>query len=278
MTGVDQLTPTHPSASTLEADVLCLRCRYNLRGIDRAGNCPECGYLVADTLTVIALFPDLGWLRRLRIGIEFAIASQIVAVLMIFVTPLAGGFEVLWVVTLLLLPAGLALVGAWLFSTPEPSKADMTERYVARSCAVALMAFWLITLGASLIVEHQLVYTTICVLAVIVAIVGVYTAGRWAGAVAQRLNRPGLASLTQLVGVLNAMIGCSPLAGMGILGLAALTGRASPAIGVMLLMGALLTAVAFAALGLVTWGLMIAFRVVLAEAVRITSHGPATQH
>jgi hypothetical protein len=45
-TEAEPLPATIESTSTAPADdldVRCLRCEYNLRGLDRAGNCPECG-------------------------------------------------------------------------------------------------------------------------------------------------------------------------------------------------------------------------------------------
>ena len=44
----------------VETDILCQRCKYNLRTLDRAASCPECNTPVADTLRVV----DLGEYRR----------------------------------------------------------------------------------------------------------------------------------------------------------------------------------------------------------------------
>src|SRR4051812_1996957 len=72
---------TTPHAPQLIADVPCLRCRYNLRGLDPPGQCPECGHLVH--VSVLAwdedrrrvpsiLESDPRWIRALAEGLFIA--------------------------------------------------------------------------------------------------------------------------------------------------------------------------------------------------------------
>lgn len=51
-------SPPLPAAEPVPAGVLCIRCRYDLAGLDRAGVCPECGHGVADAIA--------RWDRRAR--------------------------------------------------------------------------------------------------------------------------------------------------------------------------------------------------------------------
>lgn len=41
-----------PKHSTIEGDIECVGCRYNLRGLSRLGNCPECGSPIAKSIAV----------------------------------------------------------------------------------------------------------------------------------------------------------------------------------------------------------------------------------
>lgn len=40
-----------PPASMVQSDLACVHCSYNLRGLSRAGNCPECGKPVYESFT-----------------------------------------------------------------------------------------------------------------------------------------------------------------------------------------------------------------------------------
>lgn len=59
----------------IERDIRCRECRYNLRGLDSAGDCPECGHPIGLSLTdtmdnFLRSLPDEAR-RNLRIEITF---------------------------------------------------------------------------------------------------------------------------------------------------------------------------------------------------------------
>lgn len=59
-------------------DCYCARCGYNLRGLDPAGRCPECGEpVVLSHRSDLLRFADAGWLRRMRFGAGLIIWSEI---------------------------------------------------------------------------------------------------------------------------------------------------------------------------------------------------------
>ncbi len=63
-----------------EADLLCLRCGYNLRGLDAASNCPECGFQIErsrnGSLLHFASDRDLASLLR---GVRFVLIAACLA-------------------------------------------------------------------------------------------------------------------------------------------------------------------------------------------------------
>lgn len=285
---VDSPTLAAPSAppASIAVDLLCLRCRYNLRSISEAAACPECGLAVADTLSVIARFPDRLWLRRLRLGLDLAIASQVagigLAVGGIVVAAVSASPPVIMftAAAVALIPPALALAGAWLFATPEPGQPDLRERGVARRCATALVLLWLATLAAGLMMMPDDLFVFGSGLAILIGIVGVFTAGQWARHVALRLAAPTLAKATRAVSLGDAVIGCSALFGVTLLALLEyVIPPGDVLVRIILVAGALglaATLLAFACFGLLTWILMVTFRVVVAETLAQMSR-PAQQ-
>ena len=73
--------PAGPSASVLAADVPCDRCGYNLRSLEEAGRCPECGLAVAVSMASERLrqaragSPDPAWARQVREGAWLSVAA-----------------------------------------------------------------------------------------------------------------------------------------------------------------------------------------------------------
>jgi hypothetical protein len=122
------------------ANVTCAKCGYALRGLDVAGQCPECGMAIAESLHGFMLrFADAAWLNRIHRGMKLlrgsriAIGTCVVAMLFFVIagllliesskdTLLERVFEVIMgaistVACLLMLVIG---IGAWLASSPEP--------------------------------------------------------------------------------------------------------------------------------------------------------------
>lgn len=72
-------------SATIDTDVLCFDCRYNLRGLDPVANCPECGLSSQFTLEAIAALHTVSplplwksnprWLNDLSIGLGAALCQ-----------------------------------------------------------------------------------------------------------------------------------------------------------------------------------------------------------
>jgi hypothetical protein len=122
---------------TVEADTPCRKCGYNLRGLLTDAQCPECGVIVAASISGDLLRycpPD--WVAALARGVKFILAGVVVTIfggilaiiLKAVLDPLAS------VVTPLTNLAGYALfvIGSWLVTTPDPSGSGEDKYGTAR--------------------------------------------------------------------------------------------------------------------------------------------------
>lgn len=106
-------------------DLVCGHCAYLLRGLLTDGVCPECGTPIAHALRSNLLADaDVAWLAKLKVGIDFFLASMIAGVLV----AIAGG-TIVTVGWLSYQPIAKAmnfilcvlyLIGLWRVTTPEP--------------------------------------------------------------------------------------------------------------------------------------------------------------
>jgi serine/threonine protein kinase len=75
-------SPPRDERDAPQRDLPCVQCHYNLRGMDRAGRCPECGAAVADSVFAGRLvFSDAGWLRSVMFGLallNFTVIAEFV--------------------------------------------------------------------------------------------------------------------------------------------------------------------------------------------------------
>ncbi len=105
------------------ADLLCLACGYNLRGLRPGGVCPECGLPVERTLRGGRLyFAEASYLRALLRGSRFVITSAWVA--------LFGG----------------VLLGAWA-ATADGHGSDAVELLRSLAGVVAVASFFVLAPG-----------------------------------------------------------------------------------------------------------------------------------
>lgn len=66
------------NVGTLEIDISCMRCGYNLRGLAVDGQCPECGALVSASLNADRLmFADPNWLSGIARGLTVILSSLV---------------------------------------------------------------------------------------------------------------------------------------------------------------------------------------------------------
>ena len=123
------------AAPTVEYDLPCVGCGYNLRSILVSGMCPECGVAVADSFAHGWLvFADRAWLKTLRGGFAkilwtiLAAFLSYIAMIPIFMLALGGGssapegLAVLFGVAACTLLTWMWIKGLWAVTCRQPSQ------------------------------------------------------------------------------------------------------------------------------------------------------------
>jgi len=98
----------------IDVDRACATCGYNLRGLQPAGVCPECGSLVSESLGNEALeWRDEWWVKRLRAGCVLILGGQVPLGIALF-----GGHDDLRDRLIVVFAIAFCAAGAWLVSSP----------------------------------------------------------------------------------------------------------------------------------------------------------------
>lgn len=185
--------PPHALSSTLgpdgriDCDWVCRGCGYNLRGQLPDGICPECATAVAQSLRGDELrFADPVWIGRIYLGISWLMYGLMFA----FLFGVSSGF-LIWIhcpvfvlVTFHMACLSAALVGTWLFTTPEPREigddGGFSVRRSIRACAVLtvlpILAFVLAYRWPAIFLDLALIITA-AIAAILVLSILVYARG-----------------------------------------------------------------------------------------------------
>jgi len=78
-TGSPSVGPSHTDR-ILDSHLHCISCQYDLHSLSASGVCPECACEISATIDAITL--DDTWLRTIRTGVRWMVASLYVAVLL----------------------------------------------------------------------------------------------------------------------------------------------------------------------------------------------------
>jgi hypothetical protein len=136
-----------PTAPPLDSEIHCIFCGYNLRGLDPAGRCPECGRPIAASHRGDRLaHADPAWLRKLRFGASLKLWNIVLTILLGMIAGIVIVVMGLPIIITLLIGLAGALLGLWAtycITAQEPRTA-LTEdpvslRKFIRLCAI--MAF-----------------------------------------------------------------------------------------------------------------------------------------
>ncbi|MCH8252839.1 MAG: serine/threonine protein kinase, partial [Planctomycetes bacterium] len=191
------------AAPTLELDVPCVHCNYNLRGPQGDAKCPECGAFISESTRPDRLmFANPRWLSRIMLGVAVsgaAVASIPVFVLLsVSLVLLVNAPDSKWVGTasdwsaaLLSFAVVAALVvGVVLATTAQPDGASKQDARAARSEArlrTAARAGCLVCIAGALVFKI------------------VYASAAWSAPIAEVLHAIALALL--LTGGLVGVVG-----------------------------------------------------------------------
>jgi hypothetical protein len=142
MSDVPLASPVQAPDGTIQGDLACVRCGYNLRGLKSDKACPECFTPVESSLHGNLLaYADQDWLECLRKGTSLKlwnIALAIVSAVAVMILTAVGGPKAF--ALLVSLPtACLGLWAAFLITAQEPrvslEEDPVTLRRVIRVCA-----------------------------------------------------------------------------------------------------------------------------------------------
>ena len=134
------MTPETP-APTLQPDLCCSQCGYNLRGLPDEGACPECGRTLQETITYYRQLHGPAWLRRQSVAMLWLTALPI----MLVVLPQLSivGFTIRQLYPLMFLAAGIcAAIGAYRLAESPESEREAAYARGLKLVALAYAAIW----------------------------------------------------------------------------------------------------------------------------------------
>jgi hypothetical protein len=144
----DSMSQQTLQTDTIDEDITCARCGYNLRGLSIAGCCPECALGVVESIDIARrrrvrfgmplTEQSAAWQRLTGYGFIAFLAAALCSAGLVFVTPIWRGNEVLRIMAVLLTYAAM-WCGVWLF-TRAPAGEMLRSRLLRRSCRVAMSA------------------------------------------------------------------------------------------------------------------------------------------
>ena len=145
----------HDEYGNIATDLACRRCAYNLRGLQEAGRCPECGTPIGlSTRGDLLRFADPDWLDKVALGLKIILWMILVSILAAIagavldkmVHPLFSG--------VLGLAAGVvAFYGVWLMTEPDPSGIGEDPNITARKVIRVTLVIGLVSQLAMMVAK-----------------------------------------------------------------------------------------------------------------------------
>ena len=162
----DATGPTGPGESrgAVALDTPCRTCGYNLRGLSRDGQCPECGAPVSQSLgNHLLRHSDPAWLDTLARGAGLILLSIVAGIVLGLLVGI-GVQVAVWqgagnaAGTVALLGGGLGLLvgavqvyGAWLLTEPDPSGVGEDQYGTVRKVVRVALIVGLVSSGLNLL-------------------------------------------------------------------------------------------------------------------------------
>lgn len=118
--------PAAEPVGVIEGDLNCRKCGYNLRGLDAAGRCPECGTAVGYSVRGDLLrFSDPDWLATLRRGIVLILIAIVILVIVAIGNAMLQSQRVAGAAVLAAIATVIAqavwCAGLWFLTSSDPS-------------------------------------------------------------------------------------------------------------------------------------------------------------
>ncbi len=150
-TPIPRIRPT-PTA-TLEVDVPCVQCEYNLRGLSASGRCSECGEPVASSLRRDRLlFADPSWVGRIALGLTLVLAGTTMFWILLPFLPRSGRGSIAQVMLALsgMAMAGVIVAGVFLCTQRESAQSNILHAWATRWTARSLALLWVSSWSAGI--------------------------------------------------------------------------------------------------------------------------------
>lgn len=196
---------------SIEIDLPCTSCGYNLRGLSQAGRCPECGQPIDQSLRGDLLrYTSLHWLKSVRSGIDwiFVALALAVAVSAFHVLRFLYGPAGIWMfISLLMVMEGVPrLLAIWLITSPEPrvsfAEQQVNWRWVVRVCAamsLALLMLIHIDVWRWSVAQHRVPLLMVFTMSSVAGFVAIFGYFAYAEKLAKRVPDLRLAKSTRIV-------------------------------------------------------------------------------
>jgi len=190
---------------SIDYDLSCRRCAYNLRGLSEDSACPECGTAVGRSLLGDQLrFSDPVWVRTLASGMTWIVwgifLGILLGVLIMIVEFALPNTDPLTLSLIGSVPSLVALVGYWRVTAPEPDVMEvkaLTLRSFVRWTMVPSAVINLVVLFGIYI--DPLIAHSIGVLGSLIGLAGYLALFVYARRLALRVPDEGLAHQTRVV-------------------------------------------------------------------------------
>jgi len=159
---MDEAHPPSSAGETVEQDLLCPACSYNLRGLRVGGRCPECGApIAAELLSSPYAEADPRWLRRVLRGVlllQFQLAPVFLVMLLsgLVLTATRGRYLdsllawITWLTVVFAAPLLTGLGAAFATAAPPGPRRDPMMDRVRRRAGRANLALAVVLTAVSL--------------------------------------------------------------------------------------------------------------------------------
>ena len=153
--------PAQPSAEptaapTLVADVSCVKCEYNLRGLSADVRCPECGEAVTASLRRDRLlFADPSWVGRIVLGQTLILAATFIFWALLPFVPRNSRGSIAEVMLALsgMAMGGVIVAGVFLCTQRESARSNILHAWATRWAARARALLWLSSWSAGFVLR-----------------------------------------------------------------------------------------------------------------------------